>query len=332
MKKILSVLLCLLMLATLLVSCGKAEPLKIGVGTYTEAEAKDASEDANGKAKATTTVAALTVDADGKIVACVLDAANATVSYTAEGKAVANESFKTKKELGDNYNMKTYGKAAFEWYEQADKFAALVIGKTLDEVKALVAGDDGKGTTDVINAGCTITVSEFVYAIEEAFKNLVASEATAKDTLKLGVYTEQTCTDATEEKNGSNKLETTFFAAAVNADAKIVAAYTDCVQVSFAFDATGKSAFDATKAITSKRAAGADYGMSKYGIYQDNNGDGVVKEWNEQAAIFDSKCVGKTASEVASLLGEKNYGNSDLQSAGCTILVNGFVKAAAKIG
>ena len=331
MKKILSVLLCLLMLATL-VSCGKAEPLKIGVGTYTEAEAKDASADADGKATATTTVAAITVDADGKIVACVLDAANATVGYTADGKAVANESFKTKREQGDDYNMKKYGKAAFEWYEQADKFTALVVGKTLDEVKALVAGEDGKGTTDVINAGCTITVSEFVYAIEDAFKNLVASEATEKDTLKLGVYTEQTCTDATENKNGSNKLETTFFAAAVNADGKIVAAYTDAVQVSFAFDATGTSAFDATTAITSKRSAGADYGMSKYGIYQDNNGDGVVKEWNEQAAIFDSKCVGKTVSEVASLLGEKNYGTSDLQSAGCTILVNGFVKAAAKIG
>ena len=58
----------------------------------------------------------------------------------------------------------------------------------------------------------------------------------------------------------------------------------------------------------------------------------IGKEWNEQAAIFDAQCIGKTAAEVASLKGENNYGSSDLQSAGCTVLVNGFVAAASKIG
>ncbi len=331
MKKFLCALLCLLMVVTL-ISCGKKEEpqkLKLGLGTYTETSATDATEDANGKASSTTTVAALTVDAEGKIVACVLDAADATVEYTADGKAVAKESFKTKNELGDAYNMKTYAGSKLEWYEQANAFSALVAGKKLDEVKALVA-EGNRGTSDVISAGCTITVAEFVYAIEDAFKNLTASEATANDTLKLGVSTEQTCTDATEDKDGSNELETTFFAAAVNADAKIVAAYSDCVAVSFTFDAEGKSTFDTTKTVATKRSAGTNYGMSSYG--KDLNGDGVVKEWNEQAAAFDAKCIGKTAAEVASLKGENGYGNSDLQSAGCTIIVDGFVKAASKIG
>ena len=328
MKKFICLLLCLLLLVSL-ISCGKAETLKLGLGTYTETSVTDATEDANGKAKATTTVAAITVDGDNKIVACVLDSADATVQYTADGKAVANDSFKTKNELGDAYNMKTYGGAKLEWYEQAKAFADLAIGKTLDEVKALVAEGD-KGTSDVVSAGCTITVAEFVYAIEDAFKNLADSEATAKDTLKLGVATEQKCTDATEDKAGSSQLETTFFAAAVNADAKIVAAYSDCLQVKFTFDATGKSTFDTTKALTTKRVAGTNYNMSAYGT--DLNGDGVVKEWNEQAAIFDAQCIGKTASEVASLKGDNNYGTAELQNAGCTVLVNGFVAAVAKIG
>ena len=341
MKKILCALLCLLMVVTL-ISCGKKEEpqkLKLGLGTYTDVSATDATEDANGKASATTTIAALTVDAEGKVVACVLDSADATVEYTAAGKAVANDSFKTKNELGTDYGMSTNQYAqdinkdgvVKEWNEQAKAFASLVVGKKLDEIKALVAEGD-RGNADVMSAGCTITVSEFVYAIEDAFKNLTDSEATANDTLKLGVSTEQTCTDATEEKNGSNELETTFFAAAVNADSKIVAAYSDCVAVSFTFDAEGKSTFDTTKAITTKRTAGTAYGMSTNPYAQDLNSDGVVKEWNEQAAAFDAKCIGKTAAEVASLKNENGYGNSDVQSAGCTIIVDGFVKAASKIG
>lgn len=330
MKKFLCALLCLILVVSL-ISCGntKAEKLKLGLGTYTEASTADATEEVNGKATATTTIAAITVNAENKIVACVLDAADSSVQYTADGKAVANESFKTKNELGDAYNMKTYAGSKLEWYEQADAFATLVAGKTLDEVKALVAEGD-KGTSDVINAGCTITVAEFVYAIEDAFNNLTESEATAEDTLKLGVSTEQSCQDANEDKNGKNQLETTFFAAAVNADAKIVAAYTDCLQIGFTFDTEGKSTFDATKTITTKRVAGANYGMSQYGA--DLNGDGTVKEWNEQAAIFDAQCIGKTASEVASLQESNKYGNKDLQDAGCTVLVNGFVAAASKIG
>ena len=51
--------------------------------------------------EASVTAVAITVDADGKVVACELDTAQNKVSYTAEGKAVANKEFKTKYELGD---------------------------------------------------------------------------------------------------------------------------------------------------------------------------------------------------------------------------------------
>ena len=70
--------------------------------------------------------------------------------------------------------------------------------------------------------------------------------------------------------------------------------------------------------------------MSAYGT--DLNGDGTVKEWFEQSAAFDAACIGKTAAEIAGLMADNNYGTADLQSAGCTILVNGLVKAASKIG
>lgn len=325
MKKILAFLMVSVMVLALFtfVGCKKEEPLKLGLGVYTTVSASDATADKNGQGQATITAAAVLVDADGKIVKAFIDCADNKVGYTAAGKAVANESFKTKYEAGKDYNMVQYGGATKEWFEQADAFCALIVGKTADEVKALVA-ENNKGTDEVVNAGCTIYVAEFVKAVEKAINNATESSATKNDTLKLGVSTTQTTTDATADKNGSNKVETTFFAAAVDAEGKVVAASSDCVEVSFSFDQTGKSTFDASKEVLSKKEKGDNYGMKAYG--------GSAKEWYEQAAAFDALCIGKTAKEIEGLMGSDYKGSAEVQAAGCTIYVSGFVKAAAKIG
>ena len=327
MKKLICVLLSVLMLATAVafVGCDKAPAtVKMGMGVYTATPTTtDASEDKEGQGKVAITAAVITVDAEGKVVACQLDTADLTVKFTLDGKAVANDGFKTKYEQGKDYNMVTYGGAAKEWFEQADAFEAFVVGKTLDEIKALVA-EGNKGNSDVIAAGCTIMIHEFVGAIEKAFANLTDSTATAESALKLGMNVEQTTADATEEKDGSNQVETTIFAAAVDAEGKVLVAASDCVQVKFTFNATGASTLDTTKAISSKREAGANYGMVAYG--------GAAKEWFEQADAFNALCVGKTVTEIKALCAADNYGTDEVKTAGCTILVNGLTKAAAKIG
>ena len=327
MKKLICIVLSVLMLATAVafVGCDKApETLKMGLGVYTATPTTtDATEDKDGQGKVAITAAVITVDAEGKVVACQLDTADLTVKFTADGKAVANDGFKTKYELGKDYNMVTYGGAAKEWFEQADAFEAFVVGKTLAEIKALVA-EGNKGTADVIAAGCTIMIHEFVGAIEKAFANLADSAATAESALKLGMNVEQSTADATEEKDGSNQVETTIFAAAVDAEGKVLVAASDCVQVKFTFTAAGASTLDTAKAISSKRELGANYGMVAYG--------GAAKEWFEQADAFNALCVGKTATEIKALCAADNYGTDEVKTAGCTILVNGLTKAAAKIG
>ena len=325
MKKFICVLLCVLMCAATLtlVACDKKEEtLKFGMGVLISASATDATADKDGEGKATINVAVITVDAQGKVVACQIDTADNTVKYTAEGKAVANDGFKTKYELGNDYNMVTYGGAAKEWFEQADAFESVVVGKTLDEIKALVA-EGGKGTDAVISAGCTITVTEFVGAIEKAFANLADSNATASSTLKLGMNTAQSTKDATADAAGQNQVETTIVAAAIDADGKVQVAASDCVQVKFTFDAAGVSTYDATKAAQSKRELGANYGMVAYG--------NAAKEWFEQADAFNALCVGKTVAEIVALCGADNYGTDEVKTAGCTILVDGFTKAADKL-
>ena len=219
--------------------------------------------------------------------------------------------------------MVAYGGAASEWFAQADAFEAHVAGKTLDEIKAMVA-EGNKGTEDVITAGCTIKIDAFVKAIEKAFANLADSNATASSALKLGIYTAQSTTDATEEKDGTNQLDVTVFAAAVDAEGKVIVAASDCQQVKFTFTAAGASTFDTTKAVSTKRELGANYGMVAWG--------GAAKEWFEQADVFNALAVGKTASEIAAFCADDNYGTDEVKSAGCTILVDGLAKAASKIG
>ena len=326
MKKIISILVASVMLIAVFafVGCEKAEAkLKLGVGTVVSTKTSDATEDTNGQGQATVTIAAVLVDDEGKIVKAFIDCADSTVGHTVDGKAIASKSFATKYELGDNYGMKSPYGSSKEWYEHVDAFCTLIVGKTAKEVKALVAADY-KGTEEVINAGCTIYVAEFAAAVEKAINSATASEATASDTLKLGVYTAQTATDATEDKDGSNKVETTVYAAAVGANGKVTAAMSDTVEVTFTFDTNGKSTFDPSKAtLTSKREQGDSYGMkSPYGS---------EREWYEHANAFDAATVGKTATEIAALMGNDGKGTADVQAAGCTIYVSAFVKAAEKI-
>ena len=172
MKKFLIFALCLLMVMPMvLVGCGDTpdtpdEPktVKFGAAIYAGAPAvTDATEDKEGTGKIDVTVAAVAIDADGKVVACELDTASNTVKFTADGKAVANAEFKTKYELGAGYNMVAYGGSAKEWLEQAAAFDTACIGKTPAEIAGLM-GEDGKGVSDLQTAGCTIYVSGFVKA------------------------------------------------------------------------------------------------------------------------------------------------------------------------
>ena len=331
MKKIVSLLMVALMVVSLfsLAACGekKAATLKFGMGVYsTMDKASSAEGETQGTGEATVNVAGVLMDGD-KIVKCVIDSADNAVNFTSDGKAVKASEFKTKYELGDAYGMKAYGGATKEWYEQVDAFVALVEGKTYEEVKALV-GSENKGNDEVVNAGCTIMISDFIFAIENAVKNAKDSSATSEDTLKIGVVSTQATTkDATEDAKGTTGFDVSIAVVASDKDGKVTAADSDVVSASFEFDTKGATDKETAK-VTSKKEAGANYGMAAYG--QDLNGDGTVKEWFEQADILDETIIGKKSDEISALAVETGYGNEDLQKAGCTINIADMIKAAVK--
>ena len=335
MKRVLSAILVVLMMITMVAvsGCGKTAPaLKFGLGVAAVyGDVKSADGETNGSAEVEATAAAVLLDAEGKIVKCVIDTAQNVATYTAEGKAVAATAFKTKGEKGADYGMAKYGKdlngdgVVKEWDEQVAAFISKIEGKTMDEVKAMVA--NGYGNTDIQTAGCTIAIADFVSAVEKAVANAAESKATAEGTLKLGTVTAEEVTDATEEKSGSVEQDINFTAAVLDKDGKVVVATTDVLQVAFTFDTKGAALTDTAKTFSTKKELGENYGMAKYG--KDLNGDGVVQEWDEQGAAFDAALVGKNATEIAALA-VNGYGVDSVQTAGCTIAIADMVAAAVK--
>ncbi len=346
MKKILSLALVLVMVLSVaaLVGCSgdkapsgdDAATLKFGLGVVSSyGEAKDADGETNGAGEFNTTAVAVLLDAEGKIAAIDLDTAQIKTAWTSKGANIATEDLRTKYEKGTDYNMAAFGKkhdgtegAVKEWNEQADAFMATAKGKTVAEVKALMA-EDGYAQGDLATAGCTINVNDFVSALEKAVSSAADSKATAENKLSVALVsdTAHSSKDATEEKEGVSQIDTTVAAVVTDADGKVVVAKTDCVQGKIPFDVAGKSTLDATAGVKTKLELGTDYGMAAYGAKHDGT-EGAVKEWNEQAAAFDAALVGKTSADFAGLAAEDGYGTGDLATAGCTMGISDMIKAA----
>lgn len=330
MKKVVSLLLAILMTLSLLslVGCGdkektSGEGLKFGMGVYNYVgESGSATAEKNGKGEAVTTVAAVLLDKDGKIVTADIDSISATVEFTSTGTAVPANEFKTKRELGDNYGMVAYGNAKAEWYKQVDSFETLVKGKTFDEVKALMV-EGGKGNDDVVKAGCTIVVTDFVKALEKAVNQAADCVASSEDKVNVAIVASQgENSAATAEADGANGVVVTVAATAVDKDKKVTAARNDEVNFDFAFDVAGALKTDVAAAITTKLEKGENYGMVAYG--------GAKKEWFEQAEVLNKACVGKTSKEISALAAKDGTASEELQTAGCTIAVSEMVKALVK--
>ena len=137
MKKILAFALILCMALTMIACGAKEAEYKLGMGVVVKMDSSK-----TGNAQVDATVATVVTDADGKIVLCRIDVAQNKMNVT-DGAVDTALTFKTKMELGDDYNMAKYGKpnveggTVKEWYEQTKAFVAYVVGKTAAEVKAI---------------------------------------------------------------------------------------------------------------------------------------------------------------------------------------------------
>ena len=350
MKKFFAILLCAIMVLAV-VACDNAQTpaeadYKLGMGIVVGLDSS-----ATGNAQVDATVAAVVLDAEGKIVTCRIDAVQNKMNI-AGGAVELDKTFKTKMELGDDYNMAKFGQSmdwngdgvVKEWYDQAKAFENYVVGMTAAEVKAIktkvvegagyvIAADEA-----LLSAGCTIQITDFIAAVAKACEDEQGMSFKTAETFTLGVAAtsavDSATAAATAEANGTVAMYSDF-AASVVADGKIIASLNDAIQPKITINAAGEiveKSFTATK-----RELKEGYNMAKFGQSMDWNGDGKVLEWYVQSAEFSKFVVGKTATEVAGMATKVVEGagyvisaDEDLLAAGCTIQITAIKAVVAQ--
>ncbi len=314
MKKIIPLLLSVVIALGVLSACGKekeepstsaapeasqsAEPseatAKTGFAVVSSIEKSKAPVGADaGIAQADSLVAAVLVDQEGKILACAIDAAQTKINFSTEGKILTDKAtvFKSKQDLGTEYGMGKVSGIGKEWNEQANAFAAYVVGKTVDDVKGIAVDEEGVPTDEDLASSVTVKIGIFIEAVEKAVTNAKDLGAKITDKLGLAVTTEiSKSKDATAEEPGLAQAYSTYAVATTDTDGKITSCYLDGSQSNVNFDAKGVITSDLKAAPKTKQELGYDYGMKK--------ASGIGKEWFEEADAFAKYVKGKTASEV----------------------------------
>ena len=258
------------------------------------------------KKETTETVAAIVTDADGKIVLCRFDCIAFTAKYT-DGVLDTTAPI-SKVAQGEGYGSMPAG----TWYVQGDALAANLVGKTQAEVAAIALNEKGKLTDADLAATCSITVTDLLKAVDNAFKSehKTAFKSTATE-FKAGLAV--TAAVADTAKDGVNNAKfSADFAATVLVDGKIVANILDYAEVELKniADTAAEAAYKGTK-----REQGENYGSMPKGT------------WYVQVDALSAKLVGKTQAEVAAIaLNEKGKLTDADLSASCSIAVSSIQK------
>lgn len=278
-----------------------------------------------GSASFDVTLAAVTVDDHGVIDSCVIDGVQATVNFDSTGSIISDLTapILTKNELGEDYGMKAYGGAAYEWNEQAAALAQYAVGKTVDELKNGAVDETGHAADADLASVATIYLGGYVAAIEAAVANAQHLGAQKGDRLALTTTAALgSSKSADAEAEGLAQFDVNIAVTTFDGDT-ITSCLLDGVQPAVKFSAAGAVTSDLTAPVQTKNQLGENYGMKAYG--------GAIAEWNEQAASFAAYVTGKTAEEVSGIAVNERTQPTDADlSSSVTIAVGGFQELIAK--
>ena len=297
--------------------------VKTGLSIVTTLEGQDASAEADGSSTANINIVAVTVDEEGVIQDCAIDAIKATINFSKEGKLVeVKDSFPSKNELGEEYGMKAASSVGKEWNEQAEALAQYAVGKTVDELKNGAVDEGGMAKDADLAASATMYIGSFVDQIEAAVNNATDLGASAGDELVITQITNASKSTDAGEEDGLTQAYATIAAITLKDDT-ITSMILDGVQANVNFDASGKITSDLTATVSTKNELGEGYGMKA--------ASSIGKEWNEQAAAFSAYVTGKTIEEAAAIAvtEEGKAGDADL-AASVTVSVGNFIALVEK--
>lgn len=251
-------------------------------------------------AQVDTVIAAATFDSESKVVDVIIDTAQTRVNYDADLKVTSDRTAKypTKRERGDNYGMKAVSGIGKEWYEQIDALEEWMKGKTINEIKSLSLTDRGAPDDPELSTLVTITVTDYIAALEKAYQNAVQLQPGAA---KLGLGHIVSIAKSTDYSVGADgketlpraQVDTIMAAAAFDNAGKVAGVLIDNAQIRVNFDAEGKVTSDRTAEYRTKAELGEAYGMKAV--------SGIGKEWYEQIASLQEWMIGKTVPEILAL-------------------------------
>jgi uncharacterized protein YuzE len=352
MKRKISILLATVFSLSLLAGCGssaasgsKTSIAKIGLGHITSIKSsKDLGTDKDGKevlplGQVDTVIAAVAFDKDGKVVKVTIDNAQTKVEFNKDLtlKSDVKAEGKTKVELGDNYGMKKASAIGKEWYQQIAELEKWMVGKKVDEIKAMktVKKDDAHpAVPDIadLKSSVSVSVQDYIAAVEEAFKTAVEVKGAEKLGLGHNVSIKSSKALGTD-KDGKEVLplaqvDTVMSATAFDKDGKVVGTLIDNAQTKVNFDKAGKVTSDKAAQYKTKVELKDEYGMKK--------ASKIGKEWFEQASALQKWMVGKTIADIKAMKTVKKDDShpavpdeADLKSS-VSISVQDYVAAVAE--
>lgn len=313
--------------------------VKTGLAVAADLSGSRSAGETAGLAQYDIALVAVTVDDNGVITDCVIDAIHTGVDFDQTGTITSDLTVapQTRGEMKDESG----------WHDQANALAESVVGKTVDELKNGTAGENDTDKADSSNTDpnadnadqasadttpntdtaqdstAVVNSDTYIKAIEKAVKNATHLGAQKGDKLVLAAMSNwDKSAAATEEAEGSAQLDITM-TALTKKDGVITSCVIDGLQAPVNFDRTGVLTSDLNTELRTKNELGEEYGMKENA--------GSKYEWNEQAAYFAKYVTGKTADEVKGIAVDE-YGapaDEDLAST-VTIKVGGFMELIEK--
>jgi roadblock/LC7 domain-containing protein len=284
--------------------------VKMGLGHITSiAKSKDLGVDKDGKevlpvGQVDTVIAAVAFDKDGKVVKVTIDNAQTKVNFDKNLQVTSDlaANYKTKVELGDEYGMIKASSIKKNWYEQIAELEKWMIGKTVDEIKAMKVkqrDESHPAVPDVpeLTSLVTITVQDYIEAVAEAYENAVEVQGGAVE-LGLGHKVSIGKSKGYSVKDGKETLpvaqvDTVMAATAFDKDGKVVRTIIDNAQTKVEFSKEGKVTTDKNGVFKTKVELGDEYGMIK--------ASSIKKNWYEQIAELEKWMIGKTVDEIKAM-------------------------------
>ncbi len=198
---------------------------RVGVGSYTTtADSSPSVEGENGKSVVSTTYATVIFDNNNIIRKVYIDEVQSKVYFDGKGQFVNQSSgeIQSKRELGDNYNMKKASGIGKEWYEQINSLESWLVGKNIEEINKSImsigsygtqnnyaeniAEDVVDGTKDIVD-GAKDIIEDGMSTAEGIIDNTTGSSNSDSGTITDGINSNSQSNTNNETSNGINWKE-----------------------------------------------------------------------------------------------------------------------------